>query len=130
MISPIFLGDIKNGKLKLQRPDRFDNYLLTLDGLPVEVVISKIKKPRSRKENRYYWGVVIILLCDVTGYSDEEMHEALKIKFLMDNSRAIPTVKSTALLTTIEFENYLDKIRLWAAQELSCIIPSPNEVDF
>jgi hypothetical protein len=93
-------------------------------------------KQRSNPENRYYWGVVIALLSDLTGFSDEEMHEILKKRFLSktvlihdSNGMICETVeigKSTARLTTIEFEDYLSKIREWAST-LGCDIPIPNE---
>lgn len=128
-MNPIFIGKVEKGKLVLNRPDRFDNYLLTLNGNEVDVIVGKIKKQRTHKENRYYWGVVVYLLSETTGYNDEEMHEALKMMFLKDTSRKIPTLRSTASLTTVEFENYMEKIRMWSAQELNCYIPLPNEVD-
>jgi hypothetical protein len=59
------------------------------------------------------------------------MHEALKFKFLQDKTDTnLPTVKSTASLSTVEFEVYLDNVRQWAATDLSCSIPLPNEVEF
>jgi hypothetical protein len=40
-----------------------------------------------------------------------------------------PTVRSTSDLSTIEFEEYCSKIRMWASKELGVYIPSPNEPD-
>jgi hypothetical protein len=69
------------------------------------------------------------LLCEATGYFDDEMHDALRILFLKDMTREVPTIKSTASLTTIEFEEYLTKIREWTSRVLNCYIPEPNEVE-
>jgi hypothetical protein len=126
---PIFFGKAEQGKLVLDRPDRFKEYLLTLEKKEIEVIVGIIKKPRSKKENRYYWGVVINLLSETTGYNEDEMHDALKMLFLKDETREIPTLRSTTLLTTVEFEEYLSKIRTWASQILHCYIPEPNEVE-
>jgi hypothetical protein len=130
MISPVFTATIKRGKVVFYNVELFNTYLLSLEGKDVHVSIRKKQKTRSNNQNAFYWGVVIPLLCETTGYTDEEMHEALKMIFLIDKSRKIPTLQSTARLTTIEFEDYIEKVRQWAAQELNCVIPLPNEVDF
>ena len=129
-IIPIFCGKIEQGNLKLDCPDKFKTYLLTLDKKAVHIVVRKIQKPRSKKENRYYWGVCIKLLCETTGYNDDEMHDALRMLFLKDVNKKIPTLRSTTSLTTIDFEEYLTKIREWAIQTLNCYIPLPNEVEY
>ncbi|HCJ67017.1 MAG TPA: hypothetical protein DHV62_06760 [Elusimicrobia bacterium] len=128
-MNPIFLGKVEGNKLNLYSPKEFNKYLLNFANKEVQVVVSIPKKQRSNEENRYYWGVVIKILSEHIGYTDEEIHEALKLKFLKDESREIPILRSTASLTTVEFEEYLEKIRMWAAQELNCIIPEPNEVE-
>ena len=93
-------------------------------------------KYRTTPENKYYWGVVIDLLSDELGYTPEEMHEILKIKFLCykihlkhkDGSvEEITYGKTTKDLTTKEFEEYLTKIRTWASADLGILIPLPNE---
>lgn len=129
-MNPIFIGKIENSRLVLDNPERFTQYLSTLNKKIVRVIVEKIKKPRTRKENRYYWGVVIKLLCETTGYIDNEMHDALRMLFLRDTDKKIPTLRSTTALTTIEFEEYLEKIRQWAMEKLNCYIPLPNEVEF
>ncbi len=102
-------------------------------GKRVILSIAAQKKDRSDNENRYYWGVVVKILGDELGYSSDEMHEALKFKFLRmeaepDGKRRLETVRSTATLKTDEFEDYLDRIRMWAAADMGIVIPLPNEV--
>ena len=53
----------------------FLNYLRQFEGQEVNIIVDKIRKERSIKENNYYWGVVIPLLGDEFGYTPEEMHE-------------------------------------------------------
>lgn len=127
-MNPIFIGKITKGKLHLQDRQKFDNYILGLEG-DVQIVVGKIKKQRSNNENRYYWGVVVKLLSEMTGYTDDEMHDALRMLFLLDRDKTIPTLRSTASLTTVEFENYMTNIREWASREMNCYIPEPNEVE-
>lgn len=83
-------------------------------------------KPRSLKENNYYWGVVLQTIADGTGYTPEEVHDAMRWKFLRKGQR-FETVASTSSLSTYEFEEYLEKIRMFAAQELNCPIPLPKQ---
>jgi hypothetical protein len=33
------------------------------------------------------------------------------------------------MLTTTEMEEYLGKIKVWAAETLNCYIPDPNEAE-
>jgi hypothetical protein len=129
MITPLFTATITKGKVIFYNVDLFNSYLRSLEGKDVHVSVKVKKKIRSLNQNSFYWGVCIPILCDITGYTEEEIHEAMKIKFLMDNTRSIPTVKSTASLSTVEFEDYIEKIRQWAAQDLSCVIPDPNQVE-
>jgi len=65
--------------------------------------------------------------------SNEQIHELLKFKFLKGEILNVPTgelietIGSTTKLSTMDFEDYLTKIRAWASQYLECIIPEPNE---
>ena len=128
-MNPVFFGRVEKGKLVLKLQDRFNDYLRSLEGQEVQVVVGKPRKPRSNQENRYYWGVVIKLLSEHTGYSEDEMHDALRMLFLTDKTSKMPTLKSTALLSTVEFEEYMSQIRMWASTELQVYVPEPNEVE-
>jgi hypothetical protein len=62
------------------------------------------------------------------------MHEILKYKFLktikvIPDKEGMPYIKSTTKLNTGEFEEYLAKIKQWAASELDCFIPDPNDYE-
>jgi hypothetical protein len=78
------------------------------------------EKHRSNPQNRYFHGVVLPLLSDHTGYTDEEMKGILKYKF---------RVKHTSSLDTKGFEEFCSQIRQWASRDLGCWIPEPNETD-
>lgn len=97
------------------------------------ITIEKItkKKMRSLQQNAYYWGVVIDILANETGYTKDEMHEALKVKFLQyENVPGLPTMRSSTDLSTVEFETYMEMIRRWASQDLGIVIPEPNQTQF
>lgn len=123
---PIFTGIVEKGRLTLDDKVSFMAHLLSLKG-PVQLTIEKRKKHRSIEQNAYYWGVVVRILADDIGYNDEEMHEALKWKFLRKDGK-IPTVRSTASMNTLEFEKYLEDIRVWASTEMGITIPLPKKI--
>ena len=126
---PKFFGQIEGRRLTLDHEEAFKQYLAKLQGR-VELIVKRPRKDRSQKENKYYWAVIIQMISDELGYTPEEAHEALKFHFLRDESRKLPTVKSTADLSTVEFESYLSQIRQWASAEMGIYIPLPNEVEF
>lgn len=129
-----FVGRVDDaGKLLLYNMPGFRGLLKFLSGKQVVVTVGALKKDRSSNQNRYYWSVVVKTLGDDLGYAQDEMHEALKLKFLRmeaepEKRRVLATVRSTARLTTDEFEDYLDRIRMWAAADMGIVIPLPNEV--
>ena len=41
-------------------------------------------KQRSNQQSRYYWGIVVQILSEHTGFTKDEVHELLKRKFLKD----------------------------------------------
>lgn len=124
----IYTGRFESGAFIPDNP-RYHAAIAKLNGRRGSVELLAEKKKRSLNENNYYWGVVIEILSEYTGYTPQEMHDALRFKFLRDKSERdlLPRMKSTAGLTTDEFEDYLSQIRIWAAQDLACPIPLPNE---
>jgi hypothetical protein len=92
---------------------------------PMNIDIKKDRDKRSSQQNKYYWKVVIGTLAPELGYLPDELHEALKIKFLpkVSITDSLPTTgKSTTKLNTKEFMEYVENITRLAA-ELGCYIP-------
>lgn len=92
------------------------------DGL-VLVTVGPLFSARSGQANRFYWGVVIPTLAEHWGYTKDELHDALKWKFLrVDNPDfPMPTVRSTATLTTEEFQEYVNQVRR-LGEEDGCVV--------
>ena len=132
-MNPIFCAKIKQGKPILYDTDNFNKYLFGLEGKEVEVVVRLPRKDRSNQENRYYFGVVVNLISEHTGYTPDETHEFLKLKFLSKiivmagKDERIP--RSSTELSTLEWERWMTEIREWAAQELGLDIPEPKRVE-
>lgn len=110
--------------------DRLNRFYAAREGKLVQITVSESGKPRSPNQNAYYHGVVVRMLADELGYDPEEMHGILKWKFLPRQFVAfggeqMEVTKSTTKLTTGEFEEYLERIRVFAATELAIRIPLP-----
>ena len=97
----------------------------------LELVVRKHKAQRTSKANRYYWGVVIHLLSEHTGYEPDEMHEVLAFKFLRIEDCPItgaPRRQRTPKTNTAEFADYVDRCIRFAA-ELGVVIPDSTQVE-
>lgn len=105
-------------------------YLLTIDSA----------NKRTLPQNAYYHGCVVPLVRDGlrdVGYREiktvEDAHEVLKSLFLKKNvanestGEVIEITGSTAKLTTIEFNEFIDSIIQWASEFLNIQIPLPGE---
>jgi len=95
---------------------------------------------RSLNQNNFYWGVVVPLvkegLKDI-GYNEirtnEQAHETLKFLFLKkqipneNTGEIIEILGSTAKLTTIEFNLFIEQVAQWCSEFLGFVLPMPNE---
>lgn len=113
--------------------ERLHETLKGLKPVPYRIELKIDRDQRSGRQNKYYWGVVVKLLSDHTGFSRDEMHECLRGMFLkyqkaLPNNQIVTVTQSTTDLDTKEFEDYLDEVRRFAIQELDVEIPMPGEV--
>jgi hypothetical protein len=136
-IIPIFQGEAKDGRLYIRDRDLFTGYLRQCEGV-IDVVVKKHRKQRSNRQNRYYRGVILPLLAQELGYTNDEMNEIIKAKFFLIPEREITTARgviitvpshteSTSDSNTGEFEEKLEDIRQWASYDLGLYLPLPNE---
>lgn len=126
---------VRNGRPQFSNLERFYDDLRGFEGMDAYITIQEYRFKRSDAQNRYYWGVVVKMIADYAGYFIDEVHEALKLKFLPTKEVLVAGQKylvasSTASLNTAEFEEYVSKIRIWADTELEIKIPEPNEVNY
>ena len=133
-VVPVIHGTVdEGGRFRPENADRFRTALRSFAGKEVDLTVQPRRDPRSMNQNRYYWGVVVRILGGEFGYQPDEMHEILKSKFLRRWSQGklgvFPYAQSTAKLSTIAFEDYLEQVRTWAASEFNVNIPLPGEVN-
>lgn len=133
------IAQIRSGRLFIKNRREFDYKVRRLDERwMLEVCVKRLRASRSIQQNRYYFGVVLVLISEHTGYSADELHDVLKAKFLPKHlafSDGNGEVKdefviggSTRKLNTVEFGEYMESIRRWAAEDLDVVIPDPREV--
>lgn len=129
---------VKSQSLCFRSYGKLQSQLVAFEGKEVEVEIRKKKRYRSNPQNRFYWGVVIPSIkyaMESKGFivTKDQIHELLKFKFLkgeiisVATGEVIPTLGSTTNLSTSDFMDYITQIQVYAASELDCIIPEPNE---
>lgn len=133
MLAPIFRGTVdEDGKLQLAQSVRglLTAHLSRLRGKSVELIVRRYRRQRTDRQGRYYFGVVIPLIADHCGYTHQEMHELLAMKFLRledDPVTGSPRRKRTPDTDTVEFSAYLESCIQFGA-ELDVYIPDPHQV--
>lgn len=98
------------------------------DGGIYVMEIQRSKDKRSLNQNKYYWGVIVTLFAEHTGYTSNESHQELASMFLRYDKDGKNFTRSTADLDTKEFEKYAEQCRFFMNQEIGLSIPLPNEV--
>lgn len=144
-IKQVFYGTVKDHRLVLGNMGAFKENVAQFEGQRIKLEVSRFKDTRSERQNAYYWGVVIQIFADFFGMTPMETHEALKFRHLRvpikmptamepyineAEASALCTVRSTAMMKTDEFEEYMATLRRWGAEEFSLDIPEPNELPF
>ncbi|MFZ5586131.1 MAG: hypothetical protein ACOZHQ_09400 [Thermodesulfobacteriota bacterium] len=128
-----FAGSIRGKRLHLADRPAFDAWVSAQpEGLAVRVEVKR--RRRSKSANSYYWAVVVPMVAEHTGFTEEETHEALKALHLGREvkdlaGREIVCTKSSATLDSKEFAEYVDRCIAFAAAELGVAIPLPNQGD-
>jgi len=101
-------------------------------GQPIE----KRRATRSLNQNAWYWGCIVEAISEHTGYTPDEVHDLLKQKFIpkklaiQDGNGEIKDELviggTTTKLNKVQFGEYCEAIRRWAAMDLDIVIPDPE----
>ena len=113
MKSRIFYAQIDDGKIKLDNPHDWGALYKEFAGQSIEISVTPLGTKRNDKQNRFYWKVIVGELSKEFGYTKEEMHKALKLKF---------DIQSTKHLSIKDFSIYINEIIDWAILEHNCTI--------
>lgn len=128
-------GEIRNGKLRVKAAEAFSAQLARFRDGAVQITVERKFATRSANQNRWYWSCVVGLVADHTGYTPDEIHEIYKAKFIPKsmvladgNGEIVDEVVlggSTTRMDTVQFSDYCERIRDWAAT-LGVVIPDPE----
>ena len=110
----LFYGEIIEGQIKLDNPKDWSELYEKYSGQSVEISVRFLGQRRNSKQNRFYWKVVVNGLAKHFGYTTDEMHKALKIKF---------DCLSTSKLSVKDFAEYIDDIIRWSEIEQGFLFP-------
>ena len=110
----LFYGEIVDGQIKLDNPKDWGELHETYSGQSVEISVRFLGQRRNSKQNRFYWKVVVNGLAKHFGYTSDEMHKALKVKF---------DVLSTSKLSVKDFSEYIEDIIRWSEVEQGFLFP-------
>lgn len=126
----IATGEVKGGRLVLRNRRQFDDQIRRMkDGWQLEVTVQRLRATRSLAQNAYFWGVVLQTISECTGDEVDDLHDYFKKRFLpkplgIDSNEVVGG--STRTLNTVQFGEYIEKIRQFAAEFLDIAIPDPG----
>ncbi len=82
-----------------------------------DLELGKFKNKRSNSQNDLYWAM-LKELSDYTGYSDLELHDMFRFKYLSEKKTVagseIYAIKSTTSLNVDQFAEYIHDIQRFA----------------
>ena len=98
------------------------------------VTINRIKSHRTIPQNKLY-RLWLKLIAEETGHTENELHAYFKAVFLEKQYKVVFNEQvdikaSTTILSTKEFTTFLDKIYLFAIEEVKMILPKPDDICF
>lgn len=130
----LFRGQVStDGVLIIREQSRWRGWLARHHNREVTVSLEPEYRARSTQSNRYLWAVVYGALAEWSGHEPEEIHEAMKAKFLsrrvltMPDGSTVEVVGSTAVLDSKAFGEYVDQVIRYAA-ECGVYVPAPGEI--
>ena len=95
--------------MRLDAPAVFRGYLRSLANASIEVIIRRKRSQRSRKQNNWYFGCIVPMIAEHCGYTADEMHELLAMKFLRIEDCPVtgqPRRQRTPKTNTADFAEY------------------------
>jgi hypothetical protein len=121
--APKFGGKVLKGRIKLDNPIRFKEYLSTLEQKRIELILQERQGEVTDPQRRYYFAVPVDIMGKYLGYTREEMHEIFKQKYEFESINKISQQR---------YKEIIDSIIHWAATEFPepIQIPDPDQVAY
>lgn len=130
-MKPKFFGKVSKGRIILDEPDTYRDYIFTLDDKRIELTVQKEQKDKSLPQTKYLFGIIYKAISETTGYTIEEVHQMMKSIFLKTHKevakKRYTVIRSISELTTVEMSEYIENCKRWGATELQLNIPESNK---
>ncbi len=132
------IGNVENGKFVPNSKEYFKKAFESYEGKTIELSLKVWHKKRTNPQNSYYRGVVVKMITFAINhlgnekYSEDIVHELLKDKFIQGECIKDPQTgkvvehKTTTKLSTVEFENYVEQCKRYAAEQFDLYIPDAD----
>jgi hypothetical protein len=133
-VKPKFKGIAQSGQFVPERPELMEQYLLGMEGKPLDMVIGKPEEFKTNSQLAYFHGVVCRIASEASGYTKEEVKGLLKGMFLTrtleskKTGKVIKYVPTLADLKKLEMMEFIDSCIMLIAREWSAVVPAPEEV--
>lgn len=140
MTEKVFGKIDEKGKFKPYNEDSLINAFYQLRGKRVELSIRSETKQRTNQQNRWYWTEVVPKVFEFftskteENLTKEDVHEWLKKNFagskeIKIGKEEFSRPKSTTELSTVEFNEMVNKIQQFFAQ-YGVVIHDPDQTQF
>lgn len=133
-----FYSNVREGKLQTSISRQIGDFLKSMEGKRVRIVLSRAKSQRSEQQNRYLHLLFTIFTDELNElgneFSMQEVKELCKVKFALmdvlneDTGEVIgQRIKGTSEMNKTELNEFFEKVIRWAADSFGIILPYPNE---
>jgi hypothetical protein len=124
---------VREGRLIEPKDGDYGLLIQSLEGKDVSLAIGAWKPYSSDRQFAYYYGVVLKLISEKTGYSREELDGIFKGMYLYEYIKLGDKMERRLLskkeITTARFTEYMNDVIAWAAKPpLSLVFPNPEDV--
>lgn len=130
---PVWQGTVdKDAVLRLDARTLFSVYLKKFRNQPVQVIVKKLARKKSRNQLGYLFGVVYPVLADHVGYRDyevEEVHDAVMriLRGLKPAPNPLGLRVSLAEMEHEQVSEYIEDVRHWALVNHGCVTPDAEK---
>jgi hypothetical protein len=132
--------NVRNGRLPPEDSRTIREALARMEGRRVVVTIRKFVRKRSNPQNAYLWGVVVPVCHEIMVDAGNDVTPEDTFRYLKEfvggsifaqlictpDGKRRTIIRSSTTLDTQEMENFLERCRVWAAEN-GRVIPLPNE---
>jgi hypothetical protein len=132
---PVFHGVVTaEGKLLLEARDLFRHYVQRLKNQPVQLVLKRQVRVKSRSQLGFLWGVLYPVIAEALGYCAYEMdalHDAImrEVRGLRPEPNPLQLRVSLSQMSHEEVSDYISDVRFWALDRFNIVTPEAGQME-